>query len=89
MENANDVTIFEKFIAGGLGGSIGIIFGNPFDVYKIRMINDVGAKKKYKGFIDCVQKSFKSDGLKGMWKGINVNILRSFLVNAAELSVYD
>ena len=44
MTENDDITIFEKFIAGGLGGSIGILFGNPFDVYKIRMINDIDIK---------------------------------------------
>ena len=30
-----------------------------------------------------------SDGIVGLWKGINANILRSFMINAAELSAYD
>ena len=59
MSDDDDVTIFEKFLAGGLGGSIGIVFGNPFDVYKIRMINDIDVKKpKYSGLMDCMRKSY-------------------------------
>ena len=90
MTDADDITIFEKFMAGGLGGSIGILFGNPFDVYKIRMINDVDIKNpQYSGLRDVMRKSWAKEGIKGLWKGINANVLRSFLVNAAELSAYD
>lgn len=53
------------------------------------MINDVGKKPKYNGLVDCMKKSYISDGLPGLWKGINVNICRSFCINAAELSAYD
>lgn len=41
-----------KFLAGGMGGAVGCIVGNPFDVLKIRLINDFRGLK-YKGFIDC------------------------------------
>ena len=90
MKDTDEVSLLEKFIAGGLGGAIGIMIGNPFDVYKIRLINDVDLKKpKYNGLLDVMKKSWVKEGIKGLWKGINVNIMRSFLLNAAELSAYD
>lgn len=49
---------FYKFIAGGIGGAIGCIVGNPFDVLKIRLINDYKGSQ-YKGFTDCCNQIFK------------------------------
>ena len=54
------------------------------------MINDVDLKKpKYNGLRDVMKQSWEAEGLAGLWKGINVNIMRSFLINAGELSAYD
>ena len=53
------ISIAEKFMAGGIGGAIGCMVGNPFDVYKIRLINDVDlSNKKYSGLLDCMKKSY-------------------------------
>ena len=51
MKEGQDITLVEKFIAGGLGGGIGAIVGNPFDVCKIRLINDID-KNKFNGLFD-------------------------------------
>ena len=36
-----------------------------------------------------MKKSYVKEGLGGLWKGLNVNIVRCFSINAAELSAYD
>ena len=55
IDPSEKITIFEKFLAGGIGGGVGCLVGNPFDVYKIRMINDVGHPRKYKNFADVIK----------------------------------
>lgn len=82
------VGFFRKLFAGGLGGAVGCLVGTPFDIFKIRLINDILAKK-YTGLIDCAQKTVSSDGVMGLFKGFNVNVVRAVLVNAAELAFYD
>lgn len=62
--------------------------GTPGDVLKIRLINDF-TKTKYTGFFDCATKILKYEGAGAFAKGLNVNITRAILVNAAELSAYD
>jgi len=62
--------------------------GTPFDIIKIRMINDF-LKTKYTGMMDCFRKTIKLEGIAGFMKGLNVNILRAIIINAAELSTYD
>lgn len=62
--------------------------GTPGDILKIRLINDF-TKSKYKGFFDCFKKILRNEGWIAFSKGLNVNITRAILVNAAELSAYD
>ncbi|KRX00255.1 Mitochondrial carrier domain [Pseudocohnilembus persalinus] len=77
-----------KFVSGGVAGAIGCVVGTPFDVLKIRMINDF-QKVKYRGIVDTTQKVLKQEGASAFMKGLNVNIVRAIFINAAELSGYD
>ena len=82
------VGFFRKLFAGGLGGAVGCLVGTPFDIFKIRLINDI-LGKKYTGLTDCCKQTYEKDGFLGLFKGMNVNIVRAVLVNAAELAFYD
>ena len=82
------VGFFRKLFAGGLGGAVGCLVGTPFDIFKIRLINDI-LGKRYSGLIDCGKQTMEKDGFTGLFKGMNVNIVRAILVNAAELAFYD
>lgn len=82
------VGFFRKLFAGGLGGAVGCLVGTPFDIFKIRLINDIMGKK-YSGLADCWRQTVEKDGFLGLFKGMNVNIIRAILVNAAELAFYD
>ena len=82
------VGFFRKLFAGGLGGAVGCLVGTPFDIFKIRLINDI-LGKKYSNLRDCYRQTIEKDGLIGLFKGMNVNVVRAILVNAAELAFYD
>lgn len=82
------VGFFRKLFAGGMGGAVGCLVGTPFDIFKIRLINDI-LGKKYSGLRDCFKQTYETDGFLGLFKGMNVNIIRAILVNAAELAFYD
>lgn len=82
------VGFFRKLFAGGLAGAVGCLIGTPFDIFKIRLINDI-LGKKYTGLTDCCKQTVENDGIFGLFKGMNVNIVRAILVNAAELAFYD
>ena len=86
--DVEQVGFFRKLFAGGLGGAVGCLVGTPFDIFKIRLINDILAKK-YTGLTDCCMQTIDKDGYIGLFKGMNVNIVRAVLVNAAELAFYD
>lgn len=78
----------EKFLAGGIAGSIGIALFNPIEVVKVRMQAD-SQGKHYKNLRSGLKQILQSEGFSGLWKGLLPNIQRAFIVNAAELGTYD
>jgi len=86
--DAKDSSFIKKFISGGCAGAIGCVIGNPFDILKIRLINDINGIK-YKGIIDATRQIIAVDSYAGFFKGLNVNIARAVSLNAAELSCFD
>ena len=86
--DVDKVGFFRKLFAGGMGGAVGCLVGTPFDIFKIRLINDI-LGKRYSGLRDCFKQTYEKDGFLGLFKGMNVNIIRAILVNAAELAFYD
>eukprot|EP01017_Pseudomicrothorax_dubius_P031849 TRINITY_DN410_c0_g1_i1.p1 TRINITY_DN410_c0_g1~~TRINITY_DN410_c0_g1_i1.p1 ORF type:complete len:330 (-),score=56.63 TRINITY_DN410_c0_g1_i1:33-1022(-) len=86
--DVEQVSFFRKLTAGGIAGGIGCFFGNPADVLKIRLVNDLRGTQ-YKGLIDAARQTAAVDGYKGFLKGFNVNVARAIVINAVELAVYD
>jgi hypothetical protein len=74
-------------------GKVGISVAYSTDVVKVHLQSqraaDHSAPKLYNGSIDCYHKSYPAAGLAGFWVGIIPNILRSSVINAAELESYD
>jgi hypothetical protein len=46
----------------------------PFEIVKIRLVNQSKIKPDYLGIFDCVKKIIKSDGVSGFYKGNSVVI---------------
>jgi hypothetical protein len=78
----------KKLLAGGTAGGIGIAIANPTEVVKICLQADKTGKQ-FSGPIDVLQKVYKTQGVKGLFRGIVPNIQRGIIVNAAELGTYD
>lgn len=78
-----------RFIIGGGSGGLSSFITTPLDVAKIRLVNDI-SRTKYSGFLDCLRKTWQTDGfISGFYKGSSPNVYRSLVVNAAELGTYD
>lgn len=74
-----------RFVAGGISGVIGIICFNWTEVIKTQMQSSIETKSMTSVF----SKILKTEGIMGFFAGLKPNILRTFLVNATQLSVYD
>ncbi|GAA6107612.1 mitochondrial uncoupling protein 2-like [Tachysurus ichikawai] len=88
-ENAG---ILSRLLAGCTTGAMAVSFAQPTDVVKVRFqaqarLSD-GAKR-YNGTMDAYKTIARTEGIRGLWKGVIPNITRNAIVNCAELVTYD
>lgn len=74
-------TQFWRFFAGNLasGGAAGatsLCFVYPLDFARTRLAADVkvGSQRQYTGLGNCIAKTFRSDGLIGLYRGFGVSV---------------
>ena len=63
-----------RIAAGITTGTLAIFSAQPTDVVKVRMQAEVkkqGEKSQYKGVIDAYRTIARTEGMKGLYKGIN------------------
>ena len=85
VKEGQDPGFFHRLFAGGAAGSISIAIVNPTEILKTRMQSSY-VKESMRNVITDI---YFTDGLVGFWAGVKPNIVRCFLVNAAEIGVYD
>ncbi|XP_059615207.1 mitochondrial basic amino acids transporter [Phlebotomus argentipes] len=71
---------FHTLMAGGLAGTFSWICTFPMDVVKSRIQAD---EKAYKSVMDCVVKSYQSEGIGFLSRGLASTLIRAFPMNAA------
>jgi solute carrier family 25 (adenine nucleotide translocator) protein 4/5/6/31 len=77
---ADKNTEFLKFFAinmasGGLAGAGSLMIVYPLDYARTRLASDVGAgKQQFNGLVDCLSKTVKSSGIKGLYNGVGVSV---------------
>lgn len=75
---------------GGLAGEALWLASYPFDVVKSKMQSDgFGECQKFKGMNDCFKQTFRTEGLRGFWKGIGPTLLRAMPVSAGTFAVVE
>lgn len=78
--------------SGGAAGATSLCFVYPLDFARTRLGADVGknaAERQYKGLIDCISKTFKSDGPIGLYRGFNVSVQGIIIYRAAYFGCFD
>lgn len=78
-------SFYHRFVAGGISGVIGIICFNWTEVIKTQMQSSIETKS----MTSVCRQIYQTEGFEGFFAGLKPNILRTFLVNATQLSVYD
>nr|DAD44694.1 TPA_asm: hypothetical protein HUJ06_002924 [Nelumbo nucifera] len=81
-------------VAGGLAGVASWVCCYPFDVVKTRLQAQTQSQwdrspPKYRGIIDCFQKSVQEEGYRVLWRGLGTAVTRAFVVNGAIFSAYE
>jgi len=69
--------LLRKMASGGMSGAVMILFTYPMDLARTLLTADtsrIGEQKLYKGFVDCLTKTARSDGIRGLYRGFSVGL---------------
>lgn len=76
-------------LAGGLAGVASWICCYPLDVVKTRLQAQSSTTERYRGVVDCFQRSVREEGYHVLWRGLGTAVLRAFIVNGAIFTAYE
>ncbi|XP_037080130.1 LOW QUALITY PROTEIN: mitochondrial uncoupling protein 2-like [Pollicipes pollicipes] len=87
----NYVNIPTRVMAGMTTGALAVMVAQPTDVVKVRMQAQSQSKgpPRYKTSLQAYSTIFRSEGLRGLWKGFMPNVMRNAIVNVSETVCYD
>lgn len=77
---------FSMFLAGGLAGVTSWAQCYPVDTIKSRVQSN---STKYKGAMDCIRQTYRSEGIPGFFGGFRATMYRAFLTNAVTFLTYE
>jgi len=78
--------------SGGAAGATSLCFVYPLDFARTRLAADVGkagAEREFTGLGNCLSKTFKSDGLVGLYRGFGVSVQGIIIYRAAYFGFFD
>ncbi|KAF2879352.1 hypothetical protein ILUMI_26822 [Ignelater luminosus] len=78
--------------SGGAAGATSLCFVYPLDYARTRLAADIGRSDKerqYNGLIDCLMKTFKSDGPVGLYRGFIVSVQGIVIYRATYFGFFD
>lgn len=78
----------KQIIAGTAGGIAVTYVGHPFDTLKVLLQTQPPGGQTYSGLLDCFQKTVKTDGLKGLYKGVASPLAGQMFFRAGLFSAY-
>ncbi|BBN11863.1 hypothetical protein MPTK1_5g15390 [Marchantia polymorpha subsp. ruderalis] len=96
-DNPAHTPLWIKVAAGASAGTIGSAIANPTDVIMIRMqapalstsIAGVSGSWQYRGPFHAFGSIARTEGLRGLFRGVGPTMQRAALLNAAQVPTYD
>lgn len=79
-------------LAGGSAGAACMLFVYPLDFARTRMGVDTGKtveERQFRSLGDCLKKIYKSDGIKGLYSGIQISLISIFIYRGLYFGGYD
>ncbi|KAI8099849.1 mitochondrial carrier domain-containing protein [Halteromyces radiatus] len=78
------------FFAGGMCGVLSWLFVFPIDLVKSVMQKDVMmTEPKYKNATECAKDIARRQGVKGLYRGLTVTLIRAFPIHSLNFLVYE
>lgn len=86
----NEISLWQKIVAGFFSGGVGSAIANPTDLIKIRFqARRPDQPKLYRNTFDAFLQIYRADGLRGLYKGVGPTTLRAAVLTSAQLASYD
>jgi solute carrier family 25 (adenine nucleotide translocator) protein 4/5/6/31 len=78
-------------MAGGIAGAITQMIVYPLDFARTRLANQAksGKSGEYGGLIDCIKKTYRSDGMEGLYRGFAVSCACMVIYRGFYFGIYD
>jgi solute carrier family 25 (mitochondrial carnitine/acylcarnitine transporter), member 20/29 len=70
------------FLAGYCSGAALVLAGHPFDTTKVRL-QSAGSSSLFSGPLECVKQTLRSEGIRGLYKGMTPPLLFTGVINSA------
>mmetsp|Transcript_130534 Transcript_130534/g.278991 ORF Transcript_130534/g.278991 Transcript_130534/m.278991 type:complete len:288 (-) Transcript_130534:64-927(-) len=84
-QDAATPSYLHRLVAAGLSAAVAISLFNPTEVLKTQMQSTSGSSSMRA----VASRVWEKDGWRGFWAGLRPNVVRTFLVNGAEIGTYD
>jgi len=84
--------VLANLMAGGLAGSTSTLFVYPLDMARTRLGVDIGknaSERQFRGVFDCISKIHRTDGFKGLYKGLGMSLFGIFMYRGLYFGTYD
>jgi len=78
--------------SGGCAGTMSLLFVYSLDYARTRLANDAKGKdgvRKFNGLVDVYVKTFKSDGIQGLYRGFTISAVGIFVYRGMYFGIYD
>jgi solute carrier family 25 (mitochondrial carnitine/acylcarnitine transporter), member 20/29 len=86
----NENSLFEGTITGAIAGFVNSVVVTPVELVKCRLQVQTESKSeaRYKGIIDCIRQSYREKGIRGVYQGNAITVLREITGYGAQFGTY-
>lgn len=74
---AETLDLMRGFVCGTISGWAQVFVMQPFEIIKVRLVNQSLFNPEYKGIVDCFKRILKEEGVKSFYKGISSSTCRN------------
>eukprot|EP01129_Flabellula_baltica_P001062 TRINITY_DN1097_c0_g1_i1.p1 TRINITY_DN1097_c0_g1~~TRINITY_DN1097_c0_g1_i1.p1 ORF type:complete len:200 (-),score=29.78 TRINITY_DN1097_c0_g1_i1:71-670(-) len=82
---AKEESVLKYFLSGAISGSVACLVNTPSDCAKIRLQTGEG---NYQGTFDCFKKTIIREGIRGLYHGLKITMLRDIPGFAVYFGIY-
>lgn len=87
MKEKEELSIYERFVAGAFAGGFSQTSTYPLEVLKTRLV--LRKTGQYKSIADAARQIYKTEGVKAFYRGYLPNMLSSIPCAGTGLAVYE